>query len=190
LRESRRTLPSLAQPTNTFNCHLQQQQQHLQLKQRRARTTTYPDAPKLIPLSALDRYQEGADLRLFCSASAPKSAGPLHFEWRKDQKELLAHLDSRRAPAPAGGGGGQDDERGADDGQPPSAGAGPARRVRISMMDESASVLRITQLEADDSGNYTCLVRNQHGFDSSTVAVNVMGEWPLGESCECGVPAR
>jgi len=43
------------------------------------------------------------------------------------------------------------------------------------MMDESASVLRIGQLEAEDSGNYTCLVRNQFGQDASTVRVNVNG---------------
>lgn len=96
-------------------------------------------------MSALDRYQEGADLRLFCSAAAPQTGGQLHFEWRKNQAELV-------------------DQR-------PAAG-----RLQISMMDESASVLRITHLVADDSGNYTCLVRNQQGFDSSTVRVNVNGE--------------
>lgn len=48
-------------------------------------------------------------------------------------------------------------------------------KLHINMMDDSSSVLRITNLEADDSGNYTCFARNQHGFDSSTVRINVNG---------------
>lgn len=109
-------------------------------------------APKLIPLSALDRYQEGADLRLFCSAA---SGSPrLSFEWRKNQLELLSSLAA------------------ADGDQPEPA---RQRHLLISMMDDSSSVLRIKRLEADDAGNYTCLARNQHGFDSSSVRINVNG---------------
>lgn len=132
-------------------------------------------------------------MRLFCSASAPAAAGRLHFEWRKNQNELLSAAaetsGSRRAPGDgdlaqevassqdAPGSSNEDAEtREAGSGASATTTSGKGRRVRISMMDESASLLRITQLEADDSGNYTCLVRNQHGFDSSTVRVSVMGE--------------
>lgn len=113
--------------------------------------TLLTDAPKLIPLSALERYQEGADLRLFCSASASPSAGRIQFEWRKNQAEQLDSPMIQGKRLPQG-------------------------RAHVSLMDDdSASVLRINHLEADDSGNYTCLARNQHGFDSSTVRVNVHG---------------
>lgn len=139
-----------------------------------------PDAPKLIPLSALDRYQEGSDLRLFCSASAPKSAGRLQFEWRKNQNELLSNAigSGSQLDRP------QDEQQQQQQQLIEGANLRPNRRGRaqISMMDESASELRITQLEADDSGNYTCLARNQQGFDSSTVRVNVMGELAWGRA--------
>lgn len=44
-------------------------------------------------------------------------------------------------------------------------------------MDESSSMLRISSLEPEDAGNYTCSARNQFGADSSTVRVNVNGEF-------------
>lgn len=119
----------------------------------------------MIPLSALDRYQEGADLRLFCSASATPNSGRLHFEWRKDQVEL----------APSGPAA-QVDNSGSIKPTTTTTTTTPGR-VSIQLMDESSSVLRINQLDQDDSGNYTCLVRNQHGIDSSTVRVNVNGEF-------------
>lgn len=118
----------------------------------------HTDAPKLIPLSALDRYQEGAELKLFCSASAPASGGKLQLEWRKNHNEPLS---SGSAAELIGGE------------QPMKQ--NNLHKLHINMMDESSSVLRITNLEADDSGNYTCLARNQLGFDSSTVRINVNG---------------
>uniref|UniRef100_A0A6G1SJS6 Cell adhesion molecule-related/down-regulated by oncogenes n=1 Tax=Aceria tosichella TaxID=561515 RepID=A0A6G1SJS6_9ACAR len=182
------TAPATAAQTNPSSFVLNGQHQHQQQLQQQQQPS--PDAPKLIPLSALDRYQEGADLRLFCSASAPKSAGRLHFEWRKNQNELLLPTNTdnsnnnngpdRRDQAYSSDQVVDAAERGNEEldsqtlGASQSSGSGSSRRVRISMMDESASLLRVTQLEADDSGNYTCLVRNQHGFDSSTVRVNVM----------------
>ena len=154
----------------------------------------------MIPLSALEQYHEGADLRLFCSASAPPTGGRLQFEWRKDQAELFPVQQQQPAAGAAGatpqatsqqlarqllfgGSGGEPVAAAAAARQQQSIGATAganhntplAERLRISMVDESASVLRITQLEAGDTGNYTCLARNQHAFDSSTVRVNVMG---------------
>lgn len=122
------------------------------------------DAPKLIPLSALDRYQEGAELKLFCSASAPPSGGRLQLEWRKNNAQQLA-------PVEVNGSGSGGNSHGA------SSRGGTSRNLHISMMDDSSSVLRISNLEAEDSGNYTCLARNQFGFDSSTVRVNVNGKF-------------
>lgn len=112
------------------------------------------EAPKLSPLSALDRYPEGADLKLFCSASATANGGKLQFEWRKDPGDHL--LSSTQVKS--------------------SSNKQSQRTIQISQMDDSTSVLRINQLEADDSGNYTCLARNQLGQDASTVRINVNGE--------------
>lgn len=94
---------------------------------------------------------------MFCSASAPPSGGKLQLEWRKNHNEPLS----------TGSVGG-------DSGEQPIK-QNKLHRLHINMMDESSSVLRITNLEADDSGNYTCLARNQLGFDSSTVRINVNG---------------
>lgn len=135
--------------------------------------TTRADAPKLIPLSALDRYQEGAELKLFCSASAPQAGGRLHFEWRKNNGEQLYSSPSLSAAAADAD---DDDENGRPTTNHQRA-AKPRAHLHISMMDDSSSVLRIGQLEAEDSGNYTCLARNQYGADSSTVRVNVNGEF-------------
>lgn len=123
------------------------------------------DAPKLIPLSALDRYQEGAELKLFCSASAPPSGGRLQLEWRKNNAQQLAPVEVNGSGSVGG------NSHGA------SLKGGTSRNLHISMMDDSSSVLRISNLEAEDSGNYTCLARNQFGFDSSTVRVNVNGKF-------------
>ena len=127
-------------------------------------------------------------MRLFCSASAPQSGGRLVFEWRKDQSELLAarpsdELDSINPAAsmsmmsPMSASRSNTDNGNNQLMQSKQQQQQQPRRVQISSMDdEGASLLRISRLEADDSGNYTCLVRNQHGFDSSTVRVHVNGK--------------
>lgn len=137
----------------------------------------------MVPLSALDRYAEGADLRLFCSAHAPQVGGNLAassstsgdssapltnaatrltFEWRRNNNELLAVAESGPLPATTT----------IEQHPHPLVKSG---RLHVSMMDDFASLLRLDRLEADDAGNYTCLARNQFGSDSSTVRVNVNG---------------
>lgn len=87
----------------------------------------------------------------------------MQFEWRKDPGDQLL--------APFG-------PKTSDSGHAEKSGGEELKRERIhiSRMDDSASVLRISQLEAEDSGNYTCLARNQLGHDASTVRVNVNGK--------------
>lgn len=137
-------------------------------------TSPPPDAPKIVPLSALDKYQEGTDLRLFCSASAPQSGGRIYFEWRKNnQPEQLSesHSSGKSSMLPKSFSSRQAQLTAGD-----IKSSSSSSRLHISLVDEdSASVLRLNQLEADDSGNYTCLARNQFGFDTSTVRVNVNG---------------
>lgn len=116
------------------------------------------DGPKIVPLSALASYQEGAELRLFCSASAPASAGRLSIEWRKNlPTDSLLLL-------------GNDNHFLLQNHQ-----LANNKRIQIQMMDDSSSMMKIAKLDSEDSGNYTCLAKNQHGFDFSTVKISVNG---------------
>ena len=48
--------------------------------------------------------------------------------------------------------------------------------IQIVSLDEMQSNLKIKKVNASDSGNYTCTVRNSHGIDSQTVKLIVKGK--------------
>ena len=48
--------------------------------------------------------------------------------------------------------------------------------LHINAISKTQSVLTIEKLNANDSGNYTCSVRNAFGFDSHSIALVVRGK--------------
>jgi hypothetical protein len=47
--------------------------------------------------------------------------------------------------------------------------------VKIASINEMTSGLSIEKLSSNDSGNYTCSVRNAYGTDSKTIGLIVKG---------------
>ena len=48
--------------------------------------------------------------------------------------------------------------------------------LHINAVSKTQSILNIEKLKANDSGNYTCSVRNAFGFDSHSISLVVRGK--------------
>ena len=48
--------------------------------------------------------------------------------------------------------------------------------LHINAVGKTQSILNIEKLKANDSGNYTCSVRNAFGFDSHSISLVVRGK--------------
>ena len=48
--------------------------------------------------------------------------------------------------------------------------------LHINAVSKTQSILTIEKLKANDSGNYTCSVRNAFGFDSHSISLVVRGK--------------
>ena len=61
------------------------------------------------------------------------------------------------------------------DGQPLSGPVAQLKRIQIKH-DQDSSTLRIFPVRLDHAGNYSCLARNKHGWQSYQAALVVLGE--------------
>ncbi|KAG9510151.1 Hemicentin-2, partial [Fragariocoptes setiger] len=111
----------------------------------------------LVPLSALDAYPEGGELRLFCAGQA-RPRHELTFEWLKDGEPLLSAAAATSSSSTTVDG----------------SNHGELERVTLDRIDGSSSMLRVHNLSVTDTGNYTCVARSSHAHDSSSVAVRVL----------------
>ena len=48
--------------------------------------------------------------------------------------------------------------------------------LQIGSLNKMQSILNIQKVKANDSGNYTCSVRNAFGFDSHSISLVVRGK--------------
>lgn len=54
----------------------------------------------------------------------------------------------------------------------------PHHNARLSFeQDSDKSILKVTNVQASDAGNYSCLVKNRYGKDSVTVQLRVKGKF-------------
>lgn len=146
------------------------------------------DAPKIVPLSALDRYKEGTDLRLYCSALAPSSAGKITFEWRKNN-QLISGIQTQNSLLNSQASGDREttnsilptdtnQQQQLDGSNDADFSSTNKQRISVTQSndDSTTSVLRVLKLSARDAGNYTCSGRNLFGVDTSSVRVEVSGK--------------
>ena len=106
------------------------------------------EKPKLIPLVAAESgYSENSSVNILCTVSQGHQEG-LQFDWFKDGQLL------------AGGS---------------ALGQDQALRPALIEKHSDHSLLRISRVQSQHSGRYTCSAKNQFGQDSSSVNLMVNG---------------
>lgn len=102
--------------------------------------------PKLLPISPLESYAEGTDLDLYCLVAY--KIDEASFFWTKDGVRI-------------------DDSLIQDE----------TSNIRIETVDsQRQSILRLSKLKEKDAGNYTCVVENPSGTDSTSAKLVVSGK--------------
>lgn len=118
-------------------------------------------APKLVQFAKdqLMRYYEGSTLILSCSLAITQmpGSGPLKFTWFKQQQQQQQLQSSLSKPL------------------------SPNQRLSIETLNDY-SLLKLTDLRASDSGQYTCSASNSNGQEDRTTA-QVIVNGKFGSKC-------
>lgn len=138
------------------------QQQETPLIVASALTSSGGEKPRLIPLVVADSgYSENSSVNILCTVSQGHHES-LTFDWFKDgqlieQQQQQANLIYNNLPQRQFG-----------------------TNLKISPQIEKHqdhSLLRISRVQSDHSGRYTCAAKNQFGQDSSSVQLKVNGNY-------------
>lgn len=127
------------------------------------------EKPRLIPLVAAESgYSENSSVNLLCTVSQGHH-GSLTFDWFKDGQLLASNSNLESHSAVIANRAESSETIGRSDTNLASA-------PQIEKNSDH-SLLRISRVQAQHSGRYTCAARNQFGQDSSSVNLIVNGNY-------------